>query len=91
MEGYAATVNDADAAALVARNVDPARLTEVEPIMGGEDFSAYGAAAPACFFVVGAGGETAAPHHHPRFVVDEDAIPVAIDVFVRTALDFLHP
>ena len=90
-EGYAATVNDADAAALVARNVDPARLTEVEPIMGGEDFSAYGAVAPACFFVVGAGGETAAPHHHPRFVVDEDAIPVAIDVFVRTALDFLHP
>jgi amidohydrolase len=89
-EGYAATVNDAGAAALVARNVDPDRLIDIEPVMGGEDFSAYGAVAPACFFVVGAGGPDAHPHHHPRFVVDEAAIPVAIDVFVRTTLDFLR-
>jgi amidohydrolase len=90
-EGYAATVNDAEAAALVAGNVDPGRLVEIEPIMGGEDFSAYGAVAPACFFVVGAGGEDAFPHHHPRFTIDESAIGVAIDVFVRTAVDFLRP
>ena len=89
--GYAATVNEANLAALVARNVDPERLTQLEPIMGGEDFSAYQQVVPGCFFVVGAGGEGAAPHHHPRFTIDEDALPVAHDVFVRTALDFLRP
>jgi amidohydrolase len=56
--------------------------------MGGEDFSAYQQVVPGCFFVVGAGGPDAFPHHHPRFVIDESALPVAHDVFVRTALDF---
>jgi metal-dependent amidase/aminoacylase/carboxypeptidase family protein len=57
--------------------------------MGGEDFSAYGSVVPACFFVAGAGGPGASPHHHPRFVVDEEAMGVAHDTFVATALDFL--
>jgi len=87
-EGYGATVNDAGVAALVARNVEPERLTELEPVMGGEDFSAYQQIVPGCFFIVGAGGDGAAPHHHPRFAIDEAALPVAHDVFVRTALDF---
>jgi amidohydrolase len=47
------------------------------------------AAVPGCFFAVGGGGAEAFPHHHPRFEVDEAAIPVAIDVFVRTALEYL--
>jgi amidohydrolase len=88
-EGYAATSNDATVAALVRANVPPERLIDLEPIMGGEDFSAYGEVVPACFFIVGAGGEDAMPHHHPRFTIDEAAFPVAIDVFVQTALDFL--
>jgi amidohydrolase len=87
-EGYLALENHPDVAELVRRNVDPARLREVEPVMGGEDFSAYLQVAPGCFFVVGAGGPDGFPHHHPRFTIDEDALPVAHDVFVRTALDF---
>jgi amidohydrolase len=89
-EGYAATVNDAGVTARVAANVDPERLIELDPIMGGEDFSAYQLVVPGCFFVVGAGAEEAFPHHHPRFRIDEAAMPVAADVFVRTALDFLR-
>jgi amidohydrolase len=88
-EGYAATSNDATVAARVRANVPPERLIDVEPVMGGEDFSAYQQVVPACFFVVGAGGEDASPHHHPRFTIDEAAFPVGIDVFVQTALDFL--
>jgi amidohydrolase len=88
-EGYAAVVNDAEIAALVRRNVDPALLVDVAPGMGGEDFSAYQQVVPGCFFVVGGGGAAAYPHHHPRFEVDESAIGVAHDVFVATALDFL--
>jgi amidohydrolase len=90
-EGYAATSNDATVAARVRANVPPERLTEIEPVMGGEDFSAYQQVVPGCFFIVGAGGKGAMPHHHPRFTIDEAALPVAIDVFVGTALDFLAP
>lgn len=88
-DGYLAVENDPAVAELVRRNVDPQRLQEVEPIMGGEDFSAYQQVVPGCFFVVGAGGPKRFPHHHPRFTIDEEALAVAHDVFVRTALDFL--
>jgi amidohydrolase len=88
-EGYLAVENDPEVAELVRRNVDPERLRHVEPIMGGEDFSAYQQVAPGCFFVVGAGGPDRFPHHHPRFTIDEEALPVAHDVFVRAALDFV--
>jgi amidohydrolase len=87
-EGYLAVENDPEVAELVRRNVEPERLGTVGPIMGGEDFSAYQQVAPGCFFVVGAGGPDGFPHHHPRFTIDEQALPVAHDVFVRTALDF---
>ncbi|HVS85679.1 MAG TPA: amidohydrolase [Gaiellaceae bacterium] len=87
--GYSPTANDLEVAALVRRNVPEGRLHEIGVTMGGEDFSAYGSVAPACFFVVGAGGPGAFPHHHPRFVVDERAMPAAHDTFVATVLDFL--
>jgi amidohydrolase len=92
-EGYAAVVNDPAAAALVAAAVRAElgenALIEVEPIMGGEDFSAYLEKAPGAFFWVGAGHEDAVPHHHPRFTIDEAALRSGIAVFVRTALDYL--
>jgi amidohydrolase len=92
-EGYDAVLNDADAAALV-RAAAVAELGEdaivhQPPIMGGEDFSAYLTAAPGVFFIVGAGGKGAFPHHHPRFTIDEAAFRSGIAVFVRTALDYL--
>ncbi len=71
MFGYKPVVNDADATELV-RSVVHAELVELDPIMGGDDFSAYLAEAPGCYAFVGAGG--AFPHHHPRFVIDERAL-----------------
>ena len=68
-------------------------LVEFAPVMGGEDFSAYGAVAPAAFFWVGSGNEaleTTFPHHHPRFDIDEAALRDGIAVFARTALDALR-
>jgi amidohydrolase len=93
VEGYAALHNDPETAALVeaaARaELGDGAVQHTPPIMGGEDFSAYTEVAPGAFFIVGAGGEGAAPHHHPRFVIDEGAIRPGIAVFVRTALDYL--
>lgn len=95
--GYDPVVNDADAAAEVQRAIvselGEAALVEYPPVMGGEDFSAYGAVAPAAFFWVGArngGLETGLPHHHPRFDIDEAALRGGIAVFARTALDALR-
>jgi amidohydrolase len=89
-EGYAPVVNDAGVSELVRGVVEPNRLVDIAPSMGGEDFSAYQLTVPGCFFVVGGGGAEAFPHHHPRFKVDEAAIPVAVEVFVRTALTYLQ-
>ena len=92
-EGYGPVVNDAEAAATVlaaARaELGEDAIMEVEPIMGGEDFSAYLEKAPGAFFWVGAGHEGATPHHHPRFVIDEAALGCGIAVLVRAALDYL--
>ncbi len=94
--GYDPVVNDRTAAELVAvgirEELGEAALVEHPPVMGGEDFSAYGERAPAAFFWVGSGNEelgTTWPHHHPRFDVDEAALGHGATVFVRTALDML--
>jgi len=94
-DGYAAVVNDETAAGLVeaaARaELGDGSIMEADPIMGGEDFSAYLERAPGAFFWIGAGSEDAFPHHHPRFTIDESAFRPGIAVFVRTALDYLSP
>jgi metal-dependent amidase/aminoacylase/carboxypeptidase family protein len=88
VEGYPSVVNDPDLTALV-REVAGERLIECPRLMAGEDFSAYLRVAPGCFFFVGAGSPDAFPHHHPRFTIDEDALPVGIETLTRTALRFL--
>jgi amidohydrolase len=88
--GYDPVVNDPGIAALVRDAAGADRLVDFEPLMAGEDFSAYLRAAPGCFFFVGAGHDGAFPHHHPRFTIDERALPVAIETLTRAALRFLN-
>ena len=87
--GYDPVANDPLASAAIAQSIcaelGESALVEHPPVMGGEDFSAYGAVAPAAFFWVGSGNEalgTSWPHHHPRFDVDEGALKDGIAVFV---------
>jgi amidohydrolase len=94
--GYDPVVNDREATAAVREAVVGElgldTLVVRPPVMAGEDFSAYGAAAPAAFVWVGSGNEalgTTHPHHHPRFDLDEAALSSGTAVFVRTALDAL--
>jgi amidohydrolase len=89
--GYRPVVNDPEVTGLVTRalsGVEGAELSELAPIMGGDDFSAYQAEAPGCYFFVGAGSEEAGaiwPHHHPRFRIDERALDIGVRAHVRTA------
>jgi amidohydrolase len=59
---------------------------------GSDDMGIFLQAVPGCYFIVGAKNtEKGAdyPHHHPRFNIDEDALPIAVEVLTRAALDFL--
>jgi amidohydrolase len=87
--GYDPVVNDPALAARVREVVGPEQLTRLDPIMGGDDFSAYQRVVPGVYFFVGAGGKGAFPHHHARFAIDEAAFPIGIDALSRTALAFL--
>lgn len=49
-------------------------------------------AAPGCYFLVGAGNPArgiTAPHHSSRFDLDEDALPIGVEVMARAALEYL--
>jgi len=94
--GYRPVINDAQAAdllrgVLVETFGEEAVLSAV-PSMGGEDVSAFLQQAPGCFFFLGAGNRSKgidAPHHHPRFTVDESALPMGVRAFVAATLHVL--
>lgn len=93
--GDPAVVNDAAMAALVRRVaeqvVGPERVVEAEPSMGGEDFAYYLQQKPGCFFFIGMKGDVARyPHHHPRFTLDEDVLPIGVQMMVGVALAYLE-
>ncbi|HLQ31041.1 MAG TPA: amidohydrolase [Ktedonobacteraceae bacterium] len=57
-----------------------------------DDMAYFLNSVPGCYFVVGANNpEKGAkyPHHHPRFNVDEDAMPIGVEVLTRAAIEFL--
>ena len=89
--GYPAVVNDpavAEAVAEAARVVDHRRVLPQEPSLGGEDFAYYAQRVPACYFFLGAGNPAKGivhPHHHPRFDIDEDVLPLGVEILAGAA------
>jgi amidohydrolase len=78
--------------AAVAVLGDERPVTDRVRTMAGEDFAAFANAVPAAFAFVGArdeGNHGPYPHHHPRFTVDENALIIGAELYVRTALRFL--
>ena len=95
--GYRPVINDEEltreieeaAAAVVGEE----NVSVLPANMGGEDFSAYGQRVPAAFYLVGARNEErgiTAPHHHPSFDIDEDALMVGLRMHVAVALRYLE-
>jgi amidohydrolase len=84
--GYLPVVNDERATTLVRELIGPEELTELAPIMGGDDFSAYLAEAPGCYAFIGAAPDgDIYPHHHPRFAIDERALATGVRLHVDVA------
>jgi amidohydrolase len=90
---YPVTSNDVEqtryARALAERVVNPARVADVPKLMGAEDFSFFAERVPACFFTIGSNGgaNSAFPHHHARFDIDESALETGVRMMTALALD----
>ena len=65
------------------------RIVDFDPIMGGEDFAYYLQEIPGAFFFFGSGDGMTYPHHHPKFDIDEKALPDATLLLTHLALRFL--
>lgn len=90
-------VNDPAMTEIVHRaavaSVGTERVDTGEEIMttGADDMAYFLNTVPGCYFIVGANNpekDASYPHHHPRFNVDEDALPIAVEVLVRSTLEF---
>lgn len=63
------------------------------PLMGGEDFAYYLEKVPGTFLRLGTGNKKKGsdyPWHHPRFNIDEDALPIGTALFVKCAIEYLN-
>jgi amidohydrolase len=95
--GFRPVVNDEEVTRAIVEAVQEVfgeeTLELVRPNLGGEDFSALQQAAPGTFFWVGAGNKEKGityPHHHPRFTIDEDALPYGVKMFLNATFKLLN-
>ncbi|MFC4738257.1 amidohydrolase [Bacillus daqingensis] len=91
--GYPAVINHEEQAEVIAETAELASQTklvnECVPQMGGEDFAYYLQEVKGAFFFTGAKNpdwETAYPHHHPKFDIDERAMLHAAEVLAGLVL-----
>ena len=90
---YPVTSNDVEqtryARALAERVAGGEQVADVPKLMGAEDFSFFAERVPACFFTIGSNGgpDSAWPHHHARFDIDESALQTGVRMMIALALD----
>ncbi len=70
-------------------------VDESEEILstGSDDMAEFLQTVPGCYFLVGSRNEakgTHYQHHHPRFNIDEEVLPIGVEVLARAALDYLR-
>jgi amidohydrolase len=77
----------------LVRAAGEANVVEVEPVMGGEDFSHYAEKIPGFYVFLGVRNEAiGAIHgvHTPHFVLDESALPVGVRTLSLLAIEYLN-
>jgi amidohydrolase len=92
-KGYPPVVNDEAMVdfveGIVGKTLGKEKITSIDPVMGGEDFSYFLQKIPGCFLFFGMGDGQKFPHHHPEFDLDEKALPQAALLMTSIALEFL--
>ena len=96
MPGPPPVVNDPEVAAVVEKIArETAGVTEVgpcEPSMGADDVAEYLKRVPGCYFWLGTRNESrgiTGEHHHPRYDLDEAALPLGVELLARVAERYL--
>ena len=94
--GYRPVINDERVVRVLEETVREVMGDEaiefVRPSMGAEDFSAYLQKAPGAFFFIGGGNKEKGyvyPHHHPCFMIDEQALENGMKIFIQAAIKLL--
>lgn len=94
--GYPAVENNGEIAQVLREAgqevLGSEKITAQRPTMGGEDFAYYTQKVPAAFMWVGCRSAEAGStfeHHHPRFTIDESAMPVGMEILGRATLKLL--
>jgi len=93
-EGYPPVVNDETMANFVLdvakQTLGKDKVVDIDPVMGGEDFSYFLEKVPGAFLFLGAGDGLDLPHHHPGFDIDEKVLPLGALLMTSLALEYLH-
>jgi amidohydrolase len=99
VKGYPPLMNDPDLTRLVFSTlsgiIGEEKIVKVEkPALGGEDFAFFSRKIPAQFMWLGCRPEGVAkqdmaPLHNNRFLPDEKAIPLGVEILAACALDYL--
>ena len=96
-DGYPATVNDEKWAERIKDTAQELLGTDstpaVEPCLGGEDFSRFLLKYPGAYFWLGTampGVEKQKPLHDPKFMLNEEAIPLGMEIMAQIAVDTLY-
>ena len=94
--GIGAVVNDAEVAArardVFANYSDAVQVVE-EPWMASEDVGLFMQRNPSAYLLVGSANherELDYPHHHPRFDIDEDVLPLSVGLMSAAIADYLE-
>lgn len=89
-------VNDAKTAGILdetARQIAPdLKIDNQYQSMVSEDMALMLARVPGCYFIVGAANDELGlnyPHHHPKFDIDENALPIAAGIMAAGAARLL--
>ncbi len=91
-----AVINDAEATQVVRAAAEavlgPKHVFSDERTMGSEDAAFFMQESPGCYFFVGSANPERgldAPHHNPRFDIDEDVLPLAVAILVHALAHYL--
>jgi amidohydrolase len=94
--GTPAVINAAEVAEVVRVSagvvVGAEKVLDAYRTMGSEDAAFFMQAVPGCYCLVGSANAERgldAPHHNPRFDIDEDVLPLAVETLMGTLRHYL--
>lgn len=95
-KGYSSVINDHELTEhvekILKKQFGEERVAQIDPLMPGEDFSAFAEFCPCCFIELGTKNPSKncdSPHHNCRYQLDEDALIYGVEYFVHLIQDRL--